>query len=62
MLTLVDLADRMKHLDEVTLLEVLDIKSDELTDRFLDKIEERFDHLSEELEDIDIWDDLDERE
>lgn len=60
MLTLTDLADRMKHLDEVTLLEVLDIKSDELTDRFLDKIENRFDYLCEELEEIDLWDDQDE--
>lgn len=60
MLTLTDLADRMKHLDEVTLLEVLDIKSDELTDRFIDKIENRFDYLCEELEEIDLWDDHDE--
>lgn len=60
MLTLIDLADRMKHLDEVTLLEVLDIKSDELTDRFLDKIENRFEYLCEELEEIDLWDDQDE--
>lgn len=60
MLTLTDLADRMKHLDEVTLLEVLDIKSDELTDRFLDKIENRFEYLCEELEEIDLWDDQDE--
>ena len=60
MLTLTDLTDRMKHLDEVTLLEVLDIKSDELTDRFIDKIENRFDYLCEELEEIDLWDDHDE--
>lgn len=60
MLTLTDLAERMSHLDEITILEVLDIKSNELTDRFIDKIESRYDYLAEEMEDLSLWDDIDE--
>lgn len=51
MLTVTDMANRLSHLDEVTLLEVLDIKSHEIVDRFMDKIEERYEHLEEDLED-----------
>lgn len=51
MLTLTDVYDRLKRLDEVTLLEVLDISSEELVERFQDFIEEQFDTLSKELED-----------
>lgn len=57
MLTLTDLAERMKHLDEITLLEVLDIKSDELVERFLDRVEDRYEYLSEDLQDVDLFDD-----
>jgi hypothetical protein len=52
MLTLDDLADRMKHLDEVTLLEVLDINSSDLVDRFMDKIESRYDYFVEDMHDL----------
>ena len=42
---------RLKQLDEITLLEVLDISSEELIDRFIDKIEENYDTLEKELND-----------
>ena len=42
-LTLTDVMSRLKQLDEITLLEVLDISSEELIDRFIDKIEENYD-------------------
>lgn len=51
-LTLNDLCDRLKRLDEVTLLEVLDISSEELVDRFVDLIENKFDQLAEDLMEI----------
>lgn len=51
MLTINDVKDRMKHLDEITLLEILDITSEELVENFTDKIEDRFDELAEELAD-----------
>jgi len=53
MLTLRDLNRKLKQLDEVTILELLDIRSDELVDRFPDKIEEQSDYLVEEFEDAD---------
>lgn len=51
-LTFEDIKDRLKRLDELTLLEVLDISSEEIVDRFEDFIEERFDHFEQELEEI----------
>lgn len=50
-LTFEDVRDRLKNLDEITLLEVLDISSEELVDRFGDRIEDRLIELQLELED-----------
>lgn len=50
MLTLSDVLDRLKKIDEVSLLEVLDIDSNDIVDRFVDRVEERFDELQEELQ------------
>lgn len=47
--TLNDLTDHLRQVDEVTLLEVLDIYSEDLVDRFGEKIEEKFDTLIEEF-------------
>lgn len=53
MLTLVDLQDKLKQIDEVSLLEVLDISSEDIVDRFGDKIEERYEELQEEFQEPD---------
>lgn len=50
MLTLDELADRLKHIDEISLMEVLEITSDELVDRFMDKIEYKMDDLQADFE------------
>ena len=42
-----ELLETLRHLDEVYLLELLEINSDDLVDRFLDKIEEKEDVLYE---------------
>lgn len=53
MLTTVnDLCHRLKQLDEVTLLELLHIRSDELVERFEDVIIRKSFELREELSDI----------
>ena len=44
-LTLDELKERLSNLDEVTLLEVLDIHSDELVEAFEDRIEDNIDKL-----------------
>ena len=50
-LTLSDLKHRLsKALNEVELLEVLEITTEDLVDRFSDLIEEKFDYLAKELE------------
>lgn len=50
-LTLTDVMSKMKQLDEITVLEVLEITSEELVERFVDKIEERYEDLERELND-----------
>ena len=44
-ITLEELKERLAGLDEVTLMELLDIHSDELVEAFEDKIEEEQDKL-----------------
>lgn len=51
MLTPKDVRDRLKGLPEIDLLEVLDISSEEIVDRFDDKIEEREMYFIEDLDD-----------
>ena len=56
MLTLEDINDKLKQLDEVTLLETLEITSEDLVDRFADLIEKQQDTLELELDDNLSWD------
>jgi len=49
-LTLYDIADLLRREDCVTILELLDISSDELVDRFMDMIEDKADKIEKELE------------
>lgn len=51
-ITLDELKERLSNLDEVTLLEVLDIHSDELVEAFEDRIEENIDKLKRILNDF----------
>lgn len=48
-LTLVDLFEKLKQVDEVSLLELLEITSTDIVDRFQDIIEDKADRLEEEL-------------
>ena len=48
-LTLDELKERLSNFDEVTLLEVLDIHSDELVEAFEDRIEDNIDKLKRML-------------
>ena len=50
-LTILDLFDKLKRLDEISLLEILGITAEELVDRFEDRIEAMFDQLVDELDD-----------
>ena len=50
-MTIEDVKDRLKHLPEMVLLEVLDLSSEELVERFDDIIEDKLEELIEELED-----------
>ena len=53
MLTFIDVCDRLKQQDEISILEILEITSDELVERFKDRIEENYDELAEDLGDVD---------
>ena len=50
-LTILDLFEKLKRLDEISLLEILNITTEELVDRFEDRIEAMFDQLVDELDD-----------
>lgn len=52
-LTFENLKDKLKQVDEVSLLEKLEIYSDDIVDRFEDKIEEQFEELEQEFEEPD---------
>jgi len=49
-MTYQDLLDKLRQLDEVTLAEKLQLHSDELVDRFPDRIEELVDDLFDYFE------------
>lgn len=49
-LTLKELQERLKRLDELSLLELLDITSEEIVEMFIDKIEDNFDRLMNEVD------------
>ena len=49
-LTIPDICDKLKDYDEVTLLERLDISSEEIVEKFIDKIEERYEEFVIELQ------------
>lgn len=56
MLTQKEVRDRLKKLDETTLLEILEISSEELVDRFDDKIEDKEEYFISDL-DEETWED-----
>lgn len=51
-ITLEELKEKLSMLDEVLLLEILDIHSDELVEAFEDKIEEQQDKLKRMMNDV----------
>jgi hypothetical protein len=50
-LTFEEIRERLKQFDETILCEVLDISSEDLVERFADRIEIRLNELEEDLED-----------
>lgn len=46
-----DLLTKLRSLDEVTLLELLDINSEEIVDAFLDKIEDNLTFIYSQVHD-----------
>ena len=56
MFTLEEIKDKLKQLDEVTLLETLEITSDDLVERFLDRIEQQQDTLENDFDESTPWD------
>lgn len=57
-MTLPDLLEALKGWDEVYLIETLELRSEDIVERFKDIIEENFDFLVSEVEDMpSIYDD-----
>ena len=49
-LTVPELKERLKRLDEISLLELLNISSEELVDSFSDNIENNYESLCKEVD------------
>lgn len=47
--TFYELCEDLKKLDEITLMELLNLTSEEIVDAFQDKIEDNFERLSKEI-------------
>ena len=50
-LTFAELKEKLKQIDEISLLEVLEISSEDIVEKFEDKIEYLYDDLSEDFPD-----------
>jgi hypothetical protein len=50
-MTTKDLKDKLAQLDEISVMELLDLSSEDIVDRFEDKIQSRADYLEAELYD-----------
>lgn len=61
-MTFTELCERLKQVEETLLLELLDINSGQIVDRFEDVVEEKRDYLEEDLEIDNIWEDDEEEE
>ena len=53
MKTLADIINHLRRIDEISLLEILEISSEDIVDRFGDFIESKYDLLREDFEDED---------
>ena len=56
MFTLEELNDKLKQLDEVTLIETLNLTSEDLVDRCVDLIEEKQETLELNFDETTPWD------
>jgi len=55
-MTLNDIQEKLKNIDEISLMELLEITAEDIINRFTDRIEEKFDQLESELDDTISWD------
>lgn len=51
-LTLEELKERLKQLDETILIELLQIDADSLVEKYVERIERNFEDLETQLEDV----------
>lgn len=56
MITVQELKQKMMQLDEVTLMELLELTSEDLVNRFGDIIENNYDYFSGEFDEQTPWD------
>lgn len=51
-ITLTELQEKLKLIDEISVMEILEITSEDLANRFIDRIESKYDQLITEFEDM----------
>ena len=56
-ITLTELQAKLMLIDEISLMEILEITSEDLANRFIDRIESKYDQLITEFEEYETTDD-----
>ena len=52
MFTVRDIIEKLRYYDEITVMEMLEITSDDLVERFEDRVEDRYEYLAREMEEL----------
>lgn len=50
MKTLADIINHLRRIDEISLMEILEISSEDIVNRFEDRIEDKYDLLKDDFE------------
>ena len=61
-LTITELQEKLKQIDEISLMEILEITSEDIVNKFIERIEDKYDTLIEDFEEGDLEEVLDELE
>ena len=59
-LTITELQEKLKQVDEISLMEILEITSEDIVNKFIERIEDKYEALVDDFEEGDLEDVLDE--
>ena len=59
-LTITELQEKLKQVDEISLMEILEITSEDIVNKFIERIEDKYEALVDDFEEGDLEEVLDE--